>query len=262
LEAALLSVNREKFYLIEKFDLNKKAAVTFGDHGKFTVSPEDLRTSEPEKQVADYLIRTAYSSTVLMQSERKKNHDAKKGQLTFTKSEAEKCAEEWKKESKDNIFHITSFQPTFLYGYYHAITEEDMDDKKMNDTWAGQAEVFQVVMVASMILENLFKDEMISREKMKTNMESYKEAYGSEDQALKKAHYLEAHMGALPTSNKIPKDQFRRTINNNYAATACFFALAIYDPDSFRFAYGLLMEPRTGIKIPQRQKLLEMIFQE
>ena len=256
LEAGLLSVNRSNFYLIDEFDLNQQAKVNFTEHGDFKCSPTDLRTKEPEKHVADYLIRTAYSSCVMMKSERKKQFDAKKDTLDFPKLEAENFANERKKKSNDNIFHITSFQPSFLYGLYHNLTIEHIEgDKKINDDWSGNAEVFQLVMVASKMLEHMFKDEMMSREKMKANLDSYINAYGSEDEAMKKAHLLEASMGALPTSNKIPKDQFRRVINSNYASIACFFALAIYDEDSFRFAHCLILEPRTGIRIPHMQRL-------
>jgi hypothetical protein len=256
LEAAFLSVPRENFYLIEEFNLNKKPIVSFGANGNFTISPTQWRTMQPEKEIADYLIRTAYSTAVLMKSERRKMFDVleKQGKVPIVKDEVTKVTEEWKKESNNNIFHITTFQPTYLYGLYHPVTVEKLNEEK-RDEWTGHAEVFQVVMVASKILEHLFHDDIIGRGKMKAKMDSYLDAFCSEDEALKKAHLLEAHAGALPTSNKIQKDQFRRAINNNYASIASFFALAVYDEVSFRFAHCLTMDPRTGIKIPQGQRL-------
>lgn len=100
LEAGLLSVNRSNFYLIDEFDLNQQAKVNFTEHGDFKCSPTDLRTKEPEKHVADYLIRTAYSSCVMMKSERKKQFDAKKDTLDFPKLEAKNFAKERKRNQK------------------------------------------------------------------------------------------------------------------------------------------------------------------
>jgi hypothetical protein len=122
LETALLSVDREKFYLIEKFNLNRTVKITFQAEGNFTTSPEDFRNSEPEKHVADFLIRTAFSSAVLLKSERKKIlaklTETEKTTMKFHESEAEAYANKWK-EKADNIFNITSFQPNYLFALYH-----------------------------------------------------------------------------------------------------------------------------------------------
>jgi hypothetical protein len=258
LETTLLNVDRGKFYLIEKFKLHGTVRVTFKKEGNFTILPKDFRKSDPEKYVADYLIRTAYSTGVVKASERKTlftQLTKAEPPLSFPKSEAIDHAEKWKKNS-NNIFKITSFHPSFLYGFYHEQIEEELEEiKSKGENEVGcDPEVYQVVMVASKMLGEMSKESTGQHNPSRDKEEVYIDAYGSMEEARKKAHLLEGHAGSLLTGTKIAKEQFRRVFNTNQACIAFYFAYAIYDEESFRNAHVLLLEEKGGYAIPDSRR--------
>jgi hypothetical protein len=121
-------------------------------------------------------------------------------------------------------------------------------------------EGFQVVMVASDMLKHMFTEDCLKKELLKSmeqQEKSYITVYGSAQEAMKNAPYLEQVRGSLPISDKIPIADFRLVLNNKLAAIASFFALAIYDEQSFNLALVLLMEDamKSGEPIPLEDEL-------
>jgi hypothetical protein len=190
LETALLTVDRENFYLIEKVSLHGTVKITFEIEGNFATDPKDVRIREPDNHVADYLIRTAFSSSVLLNRDRKKIlaqlTKPENQKIRFLESEAEIHANTWK-QKRDNIFNITSFCPNYLYGFYHKQVEDQLKEKKTKgeNVVEYHSKVYQGVMVASMMVKEMLKDLTAYQKPAKDKESVYIEVFGSMEEAKK-----------------------------------------------------------------------------
>ena len=212
MESALYSVHRDNFYSIDKFDLNAQVSITFEAKGNFTAEPQDWIKKSANKGIHQFLIRTAFSSCVLKPLLRKKaftsaqaKHELEKGfgKRLFDHKEAIAKTSTWETGNKgQNIFKFTSFQPEYLYQLYHDAVQKEYEEsfqKKCKEEWTGFPEVFQVVMVASNILKHVFQEECLQpslNQRIHDKQTSYVEAFGSIEESLAKAHFLEAPAGA------------------------------------------------------------------
>jgi hypothetical protein len=257
------------------FDLVTTLTIIFGENGVFTVEPGDWMEKEPENQVLDYMIRTGWCSAVLKGPRLKASRTIGKYDRHHredVKAIAEGRVNELKNLQANSIFNFTKFDPGFVYRLYHPSVEkqyqtdraskEKSKEKKVTESYKGSPEDFQVLMVASELMKQVFGEECMQpilqhRVNDEGKKKTYEEAFGSKEAALKNVPYLEANTGCLPILGKIPVAEFRRCISPNLAAIVSFFAIAIYDESSFNLALVLLMDEslQTGTPIPQAQKL-------
>ena len=253
-----MSVERKKFYSIKDFDLISEMNITFSDDGVFEEENGAWMREEPYKEVTDYMIRSAFMSaiagTVRLRDKtyyRMINDDP--ALLEEIKDDAEVNIPEWRQVEPKSIFNFTKFEPFYLFKFLHpkVCQEFQKEYMKKKGTKAvlrlekNQPERFQVVMVASELLKHMFKEDCLRKDllnNMKDHQRHYQKRYGSTQEVLDNAHYLEQVSSALPISDRIPIDQFRLVVSNKLAAIASFFALAIYDQQSFQHAQVLLMD--------------------
>jgi NAD(P)-dependent dehydrogenase (short-subunit alcohol dehydrogenase family) len=89
-------------------------------------------------------------------------------------------------------------------------------------------EAFQVVMVTSDLMKEMYAEESIHTRLMgelQRKEKDYKEVFGSTDHAMGQVHKLMATVGTLPTAAKVPLAEFRRVINTNLASIAAFLPM-------------------------------------
>jgi hypothetical protein len=272
LESALFNVSREKFYCIDKFNLDEEnIEVTYKSEGAYTINRnEDFLQKEPVVLVLPYMIRTLFHS-ILDKSDRmnafKIACEKKKICPPFEKNELRDNLPEWKKKHPRNIFNVSTFSKKYLYQFFCEETESVITAKKWAKNMAhkGFPEQYQVVMVASHLLQSVFGEEGLHATLMsdlQRKEKEYKAVYGSLDNAMPLVHSLEAKTGQLPVGAKIIQKEFRRVISSNLASIASFIAFAIYDQESFNYLSVLLMK-QTPEELPNEHKAFpsgDMIF--
>lgn len=254
-------------------DLKRSVKITFGTEGNFTVEPEYLlaqEASEEERSIKEeiraYMVRTAFSNSVLSSSPRKKAFEKVKRQTMgtiVTEEEARQAQMRCKADSSNNIFHHTSLNPLIVWQMYCTQTENALKGGKAGEEAAAKEEsnchpeAYQLLMVTSNLLMSIFDEKCMKsllRSKMKEKQKDYENAFGKLNDVMKKVPILENETSALPGLGRIPVEKFRRVISSNLASIAAFFASAIYDKQSINRALALLAEP-TGEAIPQMENL-------
>ena len=256
-----MAVDRKKFYCIQEFDLVSQTKIVFNDKGVFEAEKDaSWMKDEPYTQVTDYMIRSAFHSAIdttkgsreKIFSNMTKDDDTLLDEIM---NDGKRDIGKWRQTEPKSIFNFTKFDPFYVYKWFHPkIWDEFKTRYKTSNHGKDPPELkydklvpecFQVVMVASDMLALMFKEDCLKndlRKSIQKNAADYLRAYGTFEKALENAPYLEQVCGSLPVSDKVPITVFRLVVNNKLAAIASFFALAIYDQQSFHLARVLLID--------------------
>jgi hypothetical protein len=259
-DSAILAVDRKKFYCIQEFDLVSETKIVFNDKGVFEAGKDaSWMEDEPYKQVTDYMIRSAFHSAIdtTKGSREKIFSNMTKDDPTLLeeiRNDEKTDTAKWRQTEPKSIFNFTKFDPFYVYKWFHQKILDEFKTRYKTSNHGKDPELkydklvpecFQVVMVASDMLALMFKEDCLKndlRKSIQKNEADYQRAYGTKEKALENAPYLEQVCGSLPVSDKVPITGFRLVVNNKLAAIASFFALAIYDQQSFHLARVLLMD--------------------
>ena len=141
MEKAILSVARRKFTYIYEMDLSSSVKITFGTEGELTLEPEDWLGKEGTKQwrlmdeIRGYMVRTAFTNSILNGSPRKKAFEKVKKQTTrhVVMEEEASEAQQRLKGSPNNIFHYTSLNPLIVWQMYCTQMENTLKGGKAGE---------------------------------------------------------------------------------------------------------------------------------
>ena len=269
METALEKVSRTNFTCIGKFKLDDTVNVTCKDKGEMTVHPVDCLDEEPNKRVRKFLLRTVAFGDILNRrapayrsAERKKKPGVT---ALYDLTEYEDFMHEIA-ESADNLFNMTKRKKFSLYRYFCQATETILDAEKKSKTGETKKrgvypEQYQILLVASDMLKSIFGEGCLLTilESNIKDKKEYVEDYGSNENAIKFAPYLEGRYGDLSLGYQILPSKFRKVVHNQLVGVAFFFAYAIYDDMTYNLALVMLRTPLIDPKLPEG---LEEVLEE
>lgn len=137
----------------------------------------------PYDQIADYMIRSAFSSAIVKSTSARertfrKMTNADDTLLEEIQDDAKKDIPEWKKSEPRSIFNFTKVDPFHYYKWFHPKVLEEYkrsfrkshkgEDPKQLKLDKVEPEGFQVVMVASDMLRYMFKEECLRNDFLKS----------------------------------------------------------------------------------------------